>query len=84
MAFMLDSINGLFKLLFGCDLPDDERVMTHFIRTGSTKSQGNLTKIFHPFRWANPAKMLGEKVPPLKLQRALRGTPKLRAACVAV
>ena len=28
--------------------------------------------------------MLGEKVPPLKLQRALRGTPKLRAACVAV
>ena len=40
MAFILDSFNGLFKLLFGCDLPDHE-FLKHNQEETSEKVVGN-------------------------------------------
>ena len=63
MAFILDSFNGLFKLLFGCDLPDHEFLKHNQEETsekvvGNDKTSWKSQQNFHLFL-SYPALFLG-------------------------
>ena len=66
MAFILDSFNGLFKLLFGCDLPDHEFLkhnQEEYLRKlwEMTKPHGNLSNFF-TFSFPTPALFVGGQI----------------------